>query len=166
MMSLNVGAGKSRYGDIRIDLVGHPDIIADAHYLPLRANLFSEVEFSHVLEHLNNPNRALKEALRVGSRVHARFPYKWDSIPFTMSVFTSFDPHGILLSLNGMIRHFLTQLRILDDPLHHRWLIQPFGKAILNKRYLFSFFASGRKARYLSRFAFEVNAEWECWFPD
>lgn len=79
---LNVGAGTpgsalfgaTLYGDVNVDLAGRRDVphgtpgvvtYADAEHLPFRAGQFGAVLASHILEHLPNPDRALREWLRV-----------------------------------------------------------------------------------------------------
>lgn len=66
-MILNAGCGKTKFGDIRIDVDKdhNPDIICDIHFLPFRSDLFEEVYLIDVLEHLKNPFNSLLELKRV-----------------------------------------------------------------------------------------------------
>jgi SAM-dependent methyltransferase len=62
-----------RYGEI--------DLSADLHSLPLKADLFAAVVNVEVLEHLAEPERALKEIFRVlrpGGRLYLIAPQGWE----------------------------------------------------------------------------------------
>jgi len=45
--------------------VGSPWVVADAQHLPFRDGIFEEVYASHLIEHLSDPARFLREARRV-----------------------------------------------------------------------------------------------------
>ena len=66
-LSLDVGCGKLKRGDIGIDLSKNSvaDVICDAHLLPFRQENFSKVVSITVLEHSPNPLNFLKEQNRV-----------------------------------------------------------------------------------------------------
>jgi len=81
-MRLDIGCGSIPVGDVNIDLfVGlgphHKHaikpkripkfVLSDAHFLPFRSKIFTEVHCSHVLEHLFNPCQALNEMSRVAT---------------------------------------------------------------------------------------------------
>ncbi len=160
---LNVGCGQDSWGDIRIDVrrTRTTNVLAIAEYLPLRDDSFTEIRMWHVLEHSKNPQLALKEALRVGKHIHARFPYKYDRVPFVLMTVLHFQ----FRDLGDSVHHFLSQIGIEDHPMRHRWLIQPFGKYHLNKILIFPplILLSGRKKRFfrwLPRIL--IGAEWEC----
>jgi len=70
MTSLDLGCGYNeahiRKGDVGIDLTkGLCDVQADAHHLPFKDASINSIRLHHVLEHLENPTKALKEAKRV-----------------------------------------------------------------------------------------------------
>ena len=67
MLTLNLGCGESKKGDIRLDIrkTSAVNIIADAHHLPFRNEVFDRVFCIEVLEHLNSPLKALNEIRRV-----------------------------------------------------------------------------------------------------
>lgn len=70
-LKIDIGGGyRRKHGFIAIDIDPsvRPDIKADAHYLPLRNASVTEVNLSHVLEHLQNPVSALLEIKRVLSK--------------------------------------------------------------------------------------------------
>lgn len=77
---LEVGCGFSRtkkYENwIGVDFVEmvKPTIVADAHYLPFRNNSFSLAYSFGLIEHLENPLKAIKEMKRVSSRVYFGIP--------------------------------------------------------------------------------------------
>ena len=66
-MILNVGCGDNIYGDIRIDIQPKKgvNLIADAHFIPLRDKTIKIVHARSVLEHLISPMRSLIEMKRV-----------------------------------------------------------------------------------------------------
>jgi len=66
-MILNIGAGETEYGDVRLDVYRSQtaNIVADAEFLPFRDNSFDLVYSRNVLEHLPNPLNALCEQKRV-----------------------------------------------------------------------------------------------------
>ena len=65
-LKLNIGCGNDTDGDVRLNITptDTSNIIADAHYLPLRA-AFNEIKCFNVMEHLPSPIRALEEMRRV-----------------------------------------------------------------------------------------------------
>jgi len=80
MKVLDVGCNGHKRGDIGIDLHrnNHVDVIADAHYLPFRNNVFDIVTSQHLVEHLHTPERAIKEMLRVSKwKVHVTCPHRF-----------------------------------------------------------------------------------------
>lgn len=81
-MKLNVGCGKDKWGDIRLDIGRKykgeditPNFIGDAQNLPFRDRTFSEVKASHILEELPDWKKALTEWTRVcGHILVIKFP--------------------------------------------------------------------------------------------
>jgi ubiquinone/menaquinone biosynthesis C-methylase UbiE len=67
MISLDVGCGTNPKGDVNIDVIreAQHNLLADAHHLPLRNNSISVIFCDRLLEHLDNPDLALKEINRV-----------------------------------------------------------------------------------------------------
>lgn len=66
--SLNIGCGDDLHGDIRIDITPEKagvTLVADAHNLPLRDKVVSSTVCKSVLEHLDNPLKAILEMKRV-----------------------------------------------------------------------------------------------------
>ena len=63
LMKLNIGCGNNFDGDLRIDVKPTKAInmIADAHFLPFRESVFSDVMCTEVIEHLDSPLQALSE---------------------------------------------------------------------------------------------------------
>lgn len=52
----------------------HPDVIADANFMPFKDGAFDLVFSSHTLEHVSTPFRVLKEFKRVAKRLVIRVP--------------------------------------------------------------------------------------------
>jgi len=96
---LDVGCGLRPKGDVNLDLyfnefTEHLDSLdkklittirvknpvkADAHYLPFKDDSFEEVYSHHVLEHLDNPFKALSEMIRVARhKVVFNVPHRFD----------------------------------------------------------------------------------------
>ena len=68
MIKLNLGCGYDRKAEyVNVDQIKTPasDILADLHHLPFKKNAFNEVYLSHVLEHILEPDKALKEVHRI-----------------------------------------------------------------------------------------------------
>jgi len=99
--TLDVGCGNHPRGDVNVDLylnewTMHCDsknpiyidskyipnpIKADASYLPFKNETFDSVLLDNILEHLDNPTKALKEALRVSRRtVTFHVPHRFQFI--------------------------------------------------------------------------------------
>ncbi len=70
MLTLDVGCGRNKRGDIGVDYSkdSNADIIADACYLPFKDETFDKVISTVVLEHSPNPLNFLKEQYRVLKR--------------------------------------------------------------------------------------------------
>jgi len=67
ILSLNLGCGNEKIGDVKSDLIKSPtvDVLAHAEYLPFRNASFSFVFSNNLFEHLGNPLQSLKEQYRV-----------------------------------------------------------------------------------------------------
>jgi ubiquinone/menaquinone biosynthesis C-methylase UbiE len=98
MRLLDIGCGAGSKGDVNIDLFPNDleqcgaswsakkvenFVLADAENLPFKDKCFEELLASHVLEHLKNPFRALKEWRRVADVVTIKVPsaYHIESTP-------------------------------------------------------------------------------------
>jgi len=66
-LTLDVGCGFNKKGDIGIDYSKNSDadLICDAHFLPFKESIFSEVRSEVVLEHSPNPLDFIKEQYRI-----------------------------------------------------------------------------------------------------
>ena len=116
-MILDVGCGGQPKGNVNCDLfIGKSPhtrcpihktnkfVMCDAHYLPFRESTFKVVYSSHLIEHLTNPLRAVKEMRRVSKKfVYIRVPnvttmfrqrkehlYTWDRDVLTNFLLKSF----------------------------------------------------------------------------
>jgi len=67
LADLDLGAGKSTKASISVDINKEfrPDIVADVQCLPIRHETFDSVICSHVIEHVEDLNRAIDEMKRV-----------------------------------------------------------------------------------------------------
>ena len=66
------------YVDLNPPEIGVPNfVVADAHHLPFRSGAFQEAHMRHVLEHLEEPGKAILEVWRVlalGGRLEVEVP--------------------------------------------------------------------------------------------
>jgi hypothetical protein len=163
---LNLGCGKDPWGDVRVDMnrKGEANLIADLQHLPFVDNSFSSVRAWHVLEHCRNVRKATSEAKRVGGIVNARFPYKYDRIPWVLCFLSYLSPVWVYSGLAQIWIDISTKTIHPNHPLRHRWMIQPPAGAKLNGFPFPGVFLYGRKARFFRKWAINIPAEWECWF--
>lgn len=66
-MIVDIGVGENPRGDVNIDMVRtkHCNLIASVEYLPIKDESVETLLCSQVLEHLDNPVKALREINRV-----------------------------------------------------------------------------------------------------
>jgi len=64
---LDLGAGKKHKAEISLDIdaVFKPDVVADVQFLPLRNNTVNSIVCSHLIEHLKDIDRSMREIKRV-----------------------------------------------------------------------------------------------------
>ena len=99
MTTINVGCGSDSWGDVKLDCARAPkeyyltnnqssaNIIADARHLPFIDKCFSELRAFHVLEHIKDWEKALKEWCRVANKVKIRVPTNSNSAVICMKNF-------------------------------------------------------------------------------
>lgn len=65
--SLDIGVGENPRGNINLDVIRtkYCNLVADAHNLPFKSNVFEKIYCSELLEHLDDPSKALEEINRV-----------------------------------------------------------------------------------------------------
>lgn len=126
---LDVGCGfipnwtKRRRG-LGIDIrKGQCDVQADAHRLPFRDNIFSFIYMDAVLEHLDNPFHALREAKRVAK------------LNCVFDIIIPIDARGIRSDFSNLIKGF--PFSVIETykkywigykykPIGHKNMIQPY----------------------------------------
>ena len=125
-MSLNIGCGADAWGDVRVDKDkkycgsrSSLNLVGDAEHLPFRDKVFEEVRAYHVLEHLLDWKKALKEWTRVSPKIDIKIPKE---------PYMSNGIHTFLLELTNLV--FLTNrsLKALNFPekrLEHKWAVTP-----------------------------------------
>jgi len=148
---LDAGCGKGRYIDYfnknkiiaidiskssikKIKLLNNKNyyLISDATCLPFKNNMFDFILFSEVIEHLDNPYKALVELERVlkvnGTMIistpSANFPFIWDienylrkklnkRVKKKLTIFTNWTPkHKKLFSCNELINYLNHSFKI------------------------------------------------------
>ena len=165
--TINLGCGNDSWGDVRVDVreTKAANVILDfddERPLPFPDKYFSECRLFQVLEHSKNPQHLLSEAMRISDTVHAKFPCKYDRIPFVLSMLSSLQGWQIKDAISHSFAHFLSQMGLIDSPMRHRWLIQPFGEYQLNKIRIPQILDHGRKAKFTRRFCLLLPMKWEC----
>lgn len=80
---LNICCGKTDGGGINADIVQHQNLpnfvrIVDPYDLPFEDNQFRTVLCSHTIEHVEDPERFMRELQRVGCDVTLVLPPLWD----------------------------------------------------------------------------------------
>lgn len=127
---------------IRLDISARfaPDLLADAHSLPLASESFDGIVLSEVMEHLHSPHEALTEILRVlrpGGRLIASVPfaigihadphdyyrYTQESLTVLLQGFENVDirPHG---------NHLGAAWRAVNEKWHWLWIINPLMRRL------------------------------------
>ncbi len=155
--TLNLGCGPDEWGDVRVDkafktqtgVPSRANVIADAHYLPFRADSFNDCRCFHLIEHCKKPADVVSEIRRVSDNCTLRFPMG----DITRNTIINF----LNLDMGGLKHDFLTKRYHA-----HLWSIQPNSRiAVRRSREIFAFLHSGRKARLFSRFRPRMSWEWE-----
>lgn len=99
-------------------VVDRPMIIADVQRLPFVSNAFDYVICSHVLEHVEHPERALGELERVGRRGYIETPSAaWEKL-------AGFPFHRWLVSAEGGELHLQSKPNPLWDPDLKEWFAE------------------------------------------
>ena len=154
--SLNIGCGSDSWGDVRVDIAFDfltmkckPTILAHACHLPFKEKCFEEIKASHVLEHLENPIKALDEMLRVCSnKVRVSFPAEYDVLPWIFSNIFPIPSYSAI-QFACITRKKGLHLWVIDPLLVDSYLKENFGVTSIKKVTvsLFRSFGSGKKAR-------------------
>lgn len=82
-MKLDIGSGPNGRGDVNVDVKKYEQenfILADAHDLPFREELFDRIQMNEVLEHLISPYNAILEAKRCvknNGKIEISLPNVW-----------------------------------------------------------------------------------------
>lgn len=84
---LNIGSGMFGYGDVNMDVERFdvPNFVKGSveDMRMFRKKQFGSVYASHVLEHVSDPDKALKEMQRVADRVFVVKPHFYDILAWT-----------------------------------------------------------------------------------
>lgn len=101
---LNVCCGKTDGGGVNADIAKHADLpnltIVDVYHLPFGDKQFDTLLCSHTVEHVEDPERFLKEMERVSRDVTLVIPPLWD----LSAVVNIFEHRWIFLSFRKVHR--------------------------------------------------------------
>lgn len=141
---LDIGCGTSYEAHVRVDierwstLYRRPtmaNVIASAEFLPFRDTSFNDVQLHHVIEHINNPIRAVREALRVGGRVVFSYPHRRDGL----GLWAEFLECFVLLFQRRepltFLYHTQKMFRWKERMLTHKWQINFRGQTQIYIRF-------------------------------
>ncbi len=119
-MKLAVGCGHENWGDVRLDyrfkyvISNTPNVIADATFLSFRPLSFTQVRASHVIEHLVDPETALRGLADVcREKLIIRFPVSSDPIKGAIKALLAGDILTTVLDTLARLRR------------EHKWEISP-----------------------------------------
>jgi len=95
------GKTQHRYNPLKTNSL--PFTVGDIEFLPYKDKSFNFVYCAHVLEHVENPERALKEILRVGKSGYIEVPTKMSDIVFNFAKLKHFHKWHISIVGNTLI---------------------------------------------------------------
>jgi ubiquinone/menaquinone biosynthesis C-methylase UbiE len=106
---LNVGAGDTEWGDVRLD-IGHTSsvtVLGDMHALPFTTDTFDEVLLDNVLEHTSETTAVLSEVHRVLRPGGVAYVF----VPYYNAVGAYMDPTHRSFFSEGTFEYFSTSSR-------------------------------------------------------
>jgi SAM-dependent methyltransferase len=184
--TLNLGCGPDSWGDVRIDVGSwnnNANLIMDfdREPIPFPDKFFSECLMNHVLEHSRNPQRLLQEAIRVSQVVHAKYPFKYDRVPFVLDGLSNGRLRLFYHQARALLMDRLTRMGLAESYDTHYWTVGPFGDYRTNTTELFPLkqWATDRRIptksleRLLKKIlqrpmryapSIRIRCEWECWY--
>ncbi len=184
--TLNLGCGPDPWGDVRIDVGSwnrNANLILDIddEPIPFPDKFFSECRINHVLEHSRNPQRLLREAIRVSRIVHAKYPFRYDRVPWVLNGLANGHPRLSYRQSTAQLRDRLARIGLIKSYDTHYWTVGPFGRHRANDFELFPLKRwvtgptipktllgrilkkiLGRPMRYAP--SIRIRCEWECWY--
>lgn len=137
-----------RGGPLKIDK--RPFIIGDIHDLPFKNNSFDYIICRHVLEHLKNPEKAIKEMMRVGKAGYIECPSEISEI---------LEPH------RTYHRWFVNKIRnaIIFSP-KSKEKVGNFKKLLYSlwkDNFSFKLFYRANNDIFLVKYEWEKNIKWK-----
>jgi ubiquinone/menaquinone biosynthesis C-methylase UbiE len=138
---LDVGCGPTPRGDVNVDFwTGYTPhtmrkinpqntqnfLKVDAHFLPFKDQSFDIAISFHVLEHLENPFKALNEMRRVAKEVRIRVPIREFNryIIESLGLLHTFLAIPFLKTTKHFERQFNSVLRWKERTKSHRWIVR------------------------------------------
>ena len=103
-------------------VIDRPMVVGDATNLPFKDNVFDFVICSHLLEHVNEPEKIISEIQRVGKRGYIETPSSvWEKIH-------SFPFHRWYVHKNNGTLIFRAKERLIHDPELKNWVKEVLSK--------------------------------------
>lgn len=101
LMDRYPGVTQHRYNPLKTNNL--PFLVGDIEFLPYKNKTFDFVYCAHVLEHVENPDKALLEILRVGKSGYIEVPTKMSDIAFNFARLKHFHKWHISVVGNTLI---------------------------------------------------------------
>ncbi len=101
LMDRYPGKTQHRYNKLKTNNL--PFVVGDIQYLPYKNKSFDYVYCAHVLEHVEKPNIALEEIIRIGKRGYIEVPTKMSDIVFNFAKLQHFHKWHINVIGNTLL---------------------------------------------------------------
>jgi len=95
------GKTQHRYNELKTN--GLPFVVGDIQQLPYKDKTFDFVYSAHVIEHIDNPELACEEMMRVASRGYIEVPTRMSDIMFNFARMNHFHKWHISIAGNTLI---------------------------------------------------------------
>lgn len=112
-------------------VISKPIVNCDIEKMPFKDKVFDYVICSHVLEHVVNPDKAIREIVRVGKGGYIELPYAG------LQKIRDFPTHLWYCSLNGKYLDFHAKNETYFDQDIDRFINQPSIRKIFNTAFFF-----------------------------
>ena len=120
---------------LNLDPITNPDLLCDAHSLPIKTNCIEEIICAETLEHVRDPKKVLEEILRVlkpGGHCYLTIPFLFriHADPQDFNRFTYFWIHENLKDLDGLFDY-----EVIQHGSYRSVILEMFRHKVFLKRY-------------------------------